>query len=79
MQAVRDDALQRSTNRDRDVDNRIAELIETHLQVPGFIETTVSLGTPGSSLQESQEQSERKKAPYKVIPDYLKHIETEIK
>ena len=63
--------------KDKSFDSRINELISTHLQMPGFIEL------PGgdsvrASLRSSQEESVEK-APYKVIPDYIRHIEGEIK
>ena len=44
--------------------------------MPGFIEIP-GADSVSASLRSSQEQAER--APYKVIPDYIRHIESEVK
>ena len=66
----------KSKKKERDTEARISELIETHLQMPGFIEIP-GAGSVRDSLRSSQEQVER--APYKVLPDYIRHIEGEVK
>ena len=47
--------------------------------MPGFIENNVALGSQLGSPRDSESENKGKEAKYKVIPDYLKHIENEVK
>ena len=74
---MQDEIKSKAKKKDKGIEDRITTLIKTHLQMPGFIEIPGAGDSLAASLRSSQEQEH--KAPYKVIPDYLRHIETEVK
>ena len=72
LKSMKEDLKVESKKKEKGQEDRIKELIDTHLQVKGLIEM------PGSGIKDSLKPYDER-ARFRTLPDYIRHIESEVK
>ena len=72
MKNMKEELKVETKKKEKGLEDRIKDLIETHLQVKGLIEM------PGTGIKDTLKPYDER-ARFRTLPDYIRHIESVVK